>query len=131
MTPATARIALLLGGITLVALNLSGCGSNIPLDGPPAEVCDLPGIEECAVPCQTDHCLTDGELNEIRFDAISWGQEFGYGQGYKQGLDECGDVDAAYNEGYEDGVESVVCNGWTCADFNDGRPNGHKPKECR
>jgi hypothetical protein len=52
-------------------------------------------------------------------------------------------LDMAYNRGYRSGYATAEarCNleagarcdlvAWTCADFDDGRPNGHKPKECR
>jgi hypothetical protein len=140
MTPALARITLLAGGILLVALNLPGCGgSNIPIGEEPT--CTDLVTDECVPEVIEEFCSTQSTPEELLTLHVEQ-----YERGFEDGVAsvefECPDgyicLSRADFDEYSTGIceyceERADCEEatWTCADFEDGRPNGHKPKECR
>ena len=123
-TPFIAAAAFLLAFAALFLL-LAGCGSNIPIDPACEDLFTHQDEEAASFECERPVADCTPDFNR------------GYGDGFRDASDLC-DLDGSYNEGYNDGVDSVVCEEPvecpeppSCDSYGDDVPRGHLPKECR
>lgn len=112
---ALSTITLSIAGILLLAAFASGCAEdNAGELGDCENFPDAPWcVEPTCVEQVTDECVPE-VVDAFCIDAPYCDLNGARLEGYEQGLARCGDLDEAYNEGYEDGVESVDCEPLKC-----------------